>query len=349
MKIKQSIWFWILQFLGWGFITSVNIWGKIVARTELSKLFIYLEGFGFFVSGIIASLVIRTYLKRHISFDKLQTNEIKNTLIALLMGSITLFILLLFSSYLFYYVLNNKIPEVNNIQLFSTILNSFLFIIFWMLFYLSIKISIQFRKNRIERLELESSLKESQLNTLIGQVNPHFMFNSLNNIRALMLEDVDKSREMITRLSEILRYSLTKNNQNKIKISQELEMVESYIELNKIQFDDRLIFNKNIDNSILNIEIPPMIIQMLIENGIKHGISNLTNGGSITLNIYIKTNSLIIQVINSGKLITTNKSTRVGLKNIKKRLSLTYGTQFSFSISEKENTVIAVIKIPLNE
>ena len=339
--------FWVLQFFGWGSIAGINIWGKLVTRTELSKLYIYLEGFGFILSGILITLFIRKYLKKQITFNKFQSIEIKKILISFLFGSIAFYFLLLFFSYLSYYILNNTIPKVTNLQHLSTILNSFIFILFWMLFYLSIKISQKFRKNKIERLELETSLKESQLNTLIGQINPHFMFNSLNNIRGLMLEDVDKSREMITRLSDMLRYSLTKNNIHKITIIEELEMVENYIELSKIQLENRLEFKKEIDNSILGIEIPPMIIQMLIENAVKHGISNLPQGGLIMLKVLKKEKQLIIQVFNSGKLIINNNSTKLGLENIKKRLSLIYGNDSEFLLSEKEDMITAMIKIPL--
>jgi len=339
--------FWVLQFFGWGSIAGINIWGKLVTRTDLSKLYIYLEGFGFILSGILTTLFIRKYLKKQITFNKFQSIEIKKILISFLFGSIAFYFLLLFFSYLSYYILNNTIPKVTNLQHLSTVLNSFIFILFWMLFYLSIKISQKFRKNKIEKLELETSLKESQLNTLIGQINPHFMFNSLNNIRGLMLEDVDKSREMITRLSDMLRYSLTKNNIHKITITEELEMVENYIELSKIQLENRLEFKKEIDNSILGIEIPPMIIQMLIENAVKHGISNLPQGGLIMLKVLKKEKQLIIQVFNSGKLIINNNSTKLGLENIKKRLSLIYGNDSEFLLSEKEDMVTAMIKIPL--
>ncbi len=346
-SITKNTWFWLLQLIGWGFIAGINTWGKLMSKIELSKLYIYLEGFGFLLSGIITTLVVRKYLKKHLSFDKFQSNEIKTIFLAWFLGTIIFYILLLSFSYLTYYRLNNTIPEVNNLQHVSTILNSFIFILFWILFYLSIKISRQFRKNKIEKLELESSLKESQLNTLIGQINPHFMFNSLNNIRGLMLEDIDKSREMITRLSDMLRYSLTKTSQDKITISQELEMVDNYIALSKIQLEDRLIFKKEIDNSLLEKEIPPMIIQMLIENAIKHGVSNLTKGGIVQLQIQAINNLLIITVINPGKLKNKINSTKVGIENIKKRLNLLFGAKGIFNLSEIENQVIAKITIPL--
>ena len=97
----------------------------------------------------------------------------------------------------------------------------------WLVTYLVIKLLLKLNRDRIERLELNTTLKQAQLNTLKGQINPHFMFNSLNNIRGLMLEDVEKSREMLTKLSEILRYSLTKNNVDSIPVHEELEVVEN--------------------------------------------------------------------------------------------------------------------------
>ncbi len=162
-----------------------------------------------------------------------------------------------------------------------------------------------------------------------------------------MLEDVDKSREMITRLSDMLRYSLTKNGLDKISLSEELEMVENYIALSKIQLEERLIFTKEIDKTVLKTEIPLMLIQMLVENAIKHGISNLPNGGKVLLTISKNKNNLIIEVKNSGKLIIHKTSTKVGLENIKKRLSLMYGEKASFSLTEKAENVIARIRIPL--
>jgi sensor histidine kinase YesM len=341
---NKTILFWLLQIIGWGLPTGINVWGKLVMNTKLSKTYIYLEGFGFLLSGIIASLIVRWFLKKRLSFQKFKTKEFKTAVISLGIGGLLLFLLLFIFSTLFYFITHHALPKISSLEIISTLLNSYLFILFWLLIYLSIKI---YRINNIEKVELESSLKESQLNTLIGQINPHFMFNSLNNIRALMLEDIDKSREMITRLSDMLRYSLTKNSLHKIAIADELEMVENYIELSKIQLENRLEFKKEIDSSILGIEIPPMIIQMLIENAVKHGISNLPNGGLVMLKVLIKGEQLIIRVCNSGKLIMDKNSTKVGVNNIKKRLSLMYGNKAVFSLKENEDMVTAMIKIPL--
>ena len=343
MENKVTL-FWLLQIIGWGFPAGVNVWSKIIMTTKLSKTYIYLEGMGFVISGIIASLIVRWFLKKRLSFQNFKIKEFIIIAISLAIGGMVLFILLLGFSTLFYLFIYQKLPKMSSLEIISTLINSFLFIFFWLTLYLAIKI---YSINKINKIALESSLKESQLNTLIGQINPHFMFNSLNNIRALILEDVDKSREMITRLSDMLRYSLTKNNVHKIVIADELIMVENYIELSKIQLENRLEFKKEIDNTILTLEIPPMIIQMLIENAVKHGISNLADGGLIKLKVLTKNKELIIRVCNTGKLVTSKDSTKVGVANIKKRISLMYGNKASFSLKKNEDMVTAMIKTPL--
>ena len=217
----------------------------------------------------------------------------------------------------------------------------------WLFVFLTIKIYHQLKTVQLQQLQLESNLRASQLNTLKGQINPHFMFNSLNNIRGLILEDVTKARQMLTNLSETLRYSLTKSNSNAIALEDELEMVQNYIEISKIQFEQRLHFETKIDNESLHQQIPPMIIQMLIENAIKHGISNLKHGGTIQLITRVTNKQLYIEVTNSGTLKNKSNSTQVGLENIKQRLYLLYGNTATFTLSESNNQVIAIIKIPI--
>ena len=162
-----------------------------------------------------------------------------------------------------------------------------------------------------------------------------------------MLEDVEKSREMLTKLSEIIRYSLTKNNINDIPVREELEVVDNYIDLSKIQFEDRLEFEKQIEADTLDLRIPPMVIQLLIENAAKHGISNLKNGGRILLAIFKKDDDLFIEVRNTGKLNISKDSTKLGLKNIQQRLKLLYADKASFRLYEASDEVVAEIKIPL--
>ncbi|MBP4137892.1 sensor histidine kinase [Flavobacterium geliluteum] len=222
----------------------------------------------------------------------------------------------------------------------------FLFFL-WIIVYTIYKTTSQIKNNKMDRMEIENNLKDSQLNALKGQINPHFMFNSLNNIRGLILENPEKSREMITRLSEMLRYSLTKNDITKIALEEEIEMVENFIEISKIQLEERLNFTSEIEKNTLKLEIPPMIIQMLIENAVKHGISKLKDGGQISLQTKLENNSLLIFVSNTGMLTIEKDSTQLGIKNIEKRLQLIYGENASFKLQEIKNEVIAKIIIPI--
>ncbi|TCI85335.1 sensor histidine kinase [Tenacibaculum sp. M341] len=220
----------------------------------------------------------------------------------------------------------------------------------WIVWFVSITALDLFEEvkaSKIKNIALQATLKDAQLNTLKGQINPHFMFNSLNNIRGLMLEDVPKARYMLTTLSETLRYALTQNTTDAISLSAELDMVKKYVDLCKIQFEDRLEFTLNAEEATLSKEIPPMLLQILVENAIKHGIANLKSGGVVAINTEIEGGDLLIKVINSGKLIAPENTTQLGVNNVKQRLDLLYNNKASFTLKQIKEEVVATIKIPL--
>ncbi len=345
---KSNYSFWILQLLGWGFINMISIFALKKISTEL---LIYSIVFGMFI-GIFSTSILRWYLKRNIQFDSFGIKELIKIVVSFLLVA-ALFGAMNYGFGYFYAKFGPELSEAE-IQMFNNydkvwiqVFNALFLIGAWTVTYLAIKLLLKLNKNRIERLELNTHLKQAQLNTLKGQINPHFMFNSLNNIRGLMLEDVDKSREMLTKLSEILRYSLTKNNINAIAVEEELEMVDNYIDLSKIQFENRLEFVKELDKDVLQLQIPPMIIQLLIENAAKHGIANLKQGGRIVLSLKQEGELLVIEVRNTGKLQIGKNTTQLGLKNIRQRLKLLYADKASFSLNEIADEVVANIKIPL--
>ncbi|UII74908.1 histidine kinase [Flagellimonas sp. HMM57] len=340
--------FWTLQFLGWGFLSCLSL----IMLKNSSTEFLVFNVFGGMFIGIVSTSLLRYYLKHNLAFDDFGTKEIIKILLAALVASGIYALLNLSLGYL-YHEYGPKISddELQMLKMYDTtgllIFSSLLMVFSWVICYLVIKLLLKLNKDRIERLELNTNLKQAQLNTLKGQINPHFMFNSLNNIRGLMLEDVERSREMLTKLSEILRYSLTKNNSNAISVEEELEMVDNYIDLSKIQFEDRLEFVKDVDEDTLSLHIPPMIIQLLIENAAKHGISNLKRGGRIVLSLKKEEDQLIIEVKNTGKLQIGKNTTQLGLKNIRQRLKLLYADKASFNLNEVAGEVVAHIKIPM--
>lgn len=346
-KANRNKIFWALQFGGWGFLSLTSIF----FLEKLGPTFVTFNVITGILIGVGSTTALRYYL-RHIplenfNFEKLLKIAISTFVAAAIYGVL---------SFLLGYAYAKLGPDITEAQkqvlkafdnVWLLVFQSVFIVSCWVACYLVIRLIIKANQNRMERLELNTTLKQAQLNTLKGQINPHFMFNSLNNIRGLMLEDVERSREMLTKLSEMLRYSLTKNNVNGIPLEEELEMVDNYIALSKIQFENRLQFEKNIDKETEQIQIPPMLIQLLVENAAKHGISNLKEGGKIALATKKNGEHLFIDVKNSGKLKIAENSTQLGLKNIKQRLKLLYGEKASFSLKEEDNEVVANVKIPL--
>lgn len=313
-------------------------------RLELS--YIILEGLIWFTLVVLLTAGIQFCIDKFVKKDETLALKILKFLGLLVVASI-FFNLILWPviDVVYMSIQGKEATEYGKVP--TNIYNWFVWIV-WYLIWSFMNLYREVKAEKIKNAELQANLKESQLNTLKGQINPHFMFNSLNNIRGLMLEDVDRARNMLTNLSETLRYSLTKSNVNSIALEDELEMVENYVEISKIQFEDRLQFETNIDDTSLNKQIPPMIIQMLVENAIKHGISKLKSGGKVSLKTVVKNDSLHIEVANSGTLQSNKTSTQLGLQNIKKRLELLYGKSATFNLNEIEKQVVATIKIPLS-
>jgi len=210
-----------------------------------------------------------------------------------------------------------------------------------------------YKKKEIESLIWEAAVKDYELKTLKSQLNPHFMFNAMNSIRALIEEDPESAKVAITKLSNILRYSLQMERMERVPLEDEIETVKNYLDLERIRFEDRLKYKLDIDRSTQKIEIPPMMIQTLVENGIKHGVAKRTEGGEIHLKSKLMTTSngskLKIEIRNSGHFSEEQlkSSNGFGVNNTKHRLNLLFGDEAHFSImNENGNTVLAEIEIP---
>jgi LytS/YehU family sensor histidine kinase len=209
---------------------------------------------------------------------------------------------------------------------------------------------IYFIYNYLERynksLKLEATVKEIELNNLKAQLNPHFIFNAMNSIRALVDENPTKSKQAITQLSNILRNSLASDKKGLTKFEDELKIVMDYLSLESIRFEERLHTEYQIAQGSNDFWVPPFMIQTLVENGIKHGISQLTEGGTIILRTIIVDDELKIQISNSGHYVNGRKR-GLGLTNTVQRLKLLYGDAAYLRISnEKNNLVLTEVKIP---
>jgi hypothetical protein len=223
----------------------------------------------------------------------------------------------------------------------------------WVSFYLTAHFVRERRRAEIDALHLAAALSESRLHALQGQINPHFLFNSLNSLRALIDDSPDRARDAVTRLASMLRYSLSVDNRRTVPLKMELDAASDYLELERIRFEDRLSVRKNIDQKALTCAIPPMLIQTLFENAIKHGVSK--NEGSSTLSIDISAEPerqrVRIVVQNQGDLHNgTSNSTCVGLRNARERLQRLFGQDASLDVSqERPGWVKAVLELPYHD
>ena len=217
----------------------------------------------------------------------------------------------------------------------------------WVLAYTVYHYVEQTRLTELEKIMLKTSMREAEAKVLRSQLNPHFTFNALNSIRALVSEDPAKAQQSITQLSNLLRNSLLADRRKTVELREELKTVEDYLELEKVRYEERLQYKIKADPQTLYWQVPPMMLQTLVENGIKHGVSKLPKGGKLTVESSLDNNGLMICIKNAGSLGNTD-SGGVGLLNTAERLSILYGKDASFRIyQEKENTVCSEIIIPM--
>lgn len=223
-----------------------------------------------------------------------------------------------------------------------------IFVCSWIFIYISVSSNRRIRETELHNLRLQNSLKEAQLVNLGNQLNPHFLFNALNNIRFTIHENPEKADAMITALSEILRYSLESSKHEKVPVSEELAIIDRYIAIVKIQMESRLVFEKNIPEKLLPYLMPPMILQLLVENAIKHGIDELRYGGVIVLEGYEHEHDLKFMIKNNkpAKQNTTLHNMGIGLANIEQRLHLLYGDKASLKIVSTESNFSVVLLLP---
>jgi two-component system LytT family sensor kinase len=214
--------------------------------------------------------------------------------------------------------------------------------------------ALYFIYNYFERyntsLKLEASMKEIELSNLKSQLNPHFIFNALNSIRALVDENPSKSKQAINQLSNILRNSLVTEKKGLTSFDEELKIVKDYLGLESIRFEERLKTEFDIDPESNQFLVPPLMIQTLVENGIKHGVSKLTQGGIIQVKTKVDNDYLKIYIRNSGQFHLNggkHRSGGLGMENTRQRLKLIYGNEASFRIlTENSSFVLTELIIP---
>jgi hypothetical protein len=223
----------------------------------------------------------------------------------------------------------------------------------WFSLYLTAHFVRERRRAEIDSLQLAAALSESRLRTLQAQINPHFLFNSLNSLRALIDDSPERARDAVTRLASVLRYSLSVDNRRTVPLKMELDAASDYLELERIRFEDRLTVRKKIDPKTLSCAIPPMLVQTLFENAIKHGVSKNEGSSVLSIDVTAEPDNERVRIVvqNQGDLHNgSSNSTCVGLRNARERLQRLFGQDASLDVSqERPGWVKAVLELPYHE
>jgi sensor histidine kinase YesM len=343
--LKRKNLYWISQVSGWSLFVVVNL--LILSSFEaipLNRIALWiLLG----IYGVGFSHLYRLYIKNNNWANLPLKKIIPRILIASFIVALIIYIPVYGSGYLLGVEREEKHLTA---AIIASILNITSVILVWSLIYFAIHFFENSKKAEIETLIFEAAVKDFELKTLKAQLNPHFMFNAMNSIRELIEEDPQNAKDAITKLSNLMRYTLKIERTETVQLAEELKTIQDYLDLEKIRFEERLQYKIQSTPSADRVEIPPMMVQTLVENGIKHGISKLTQGGNVNINATAEDSNLIVEIRNSGKFDeeALRNSHGFGVSNTKHRLSLLYGENASLTLfNENNNTVLAKLKIPL--
>lgn len=218
----------------------------------------------------------------------------------------------------------------------------------WSLIYFTYIFFQRFRKEEIKNLQLEAARNEYELRRLRDQMNPHFIFNAMNTIRALIDEDPKKAKMAVTQLSNVLRSSLQAGKRELIPLSTELDIVRDYLEIEKARYEERLTVDIQVSPESERAGIPPLLLQTIVENCIKHGIAKIPEGGRIGIISKVSDGTVDVYVFNSGRYDPEQTSdSSLGLENTRDRLDLSFGKDAWLTIGNHgENEVKTTIHLP---
>lgn len=308
--------YWILQISGWYLISIIGIISTYnwLGEWQWSIAFLHVS------SSTLCILIT------HHSRTWLGSNKRLNGNVYQIAKTILIFVPIatafeLFFIYCLLVIITHDIWVLTPAEFFSTIISSFVFFLLWVSLYTLYKLFLRYRHSEAEKWKLEAELLETELDLLKSQINPHFIFNALNNIRSLISENPENARNAVTSLSKLLRVSFKLENNLTIPLQEELSIVKEYIKLQQIHLDHRLDV-RWLGNDLKNqYRIPSLGIQTLVENAIKHGARDTNGCYFLQIKLIENHQSLHVSISNYGSLNGTyNSSNGIGLSNLKRRL-----------------------------
>ena len=341
--------YWILQILGWGLYFGSNFISQGLDPFELGEKAVQNQRTELAIHSLFFFLTTHVFIRNIIIKRKWVQINIARVIPRILGVILLASILANLLTFLMYYVFGTR--SFHDPSLVTEVLLLFATSIVLFILWSTVYFLYHYLESNNRSLKYEAAMNEMHLNQLKAQLNPHFIFNALNSMRALVDEEPAKAKIAITQLSNILRNSLITDKKRVVNFRNELNTVKDYLALEGIRFEERLKVRYRIDPSSDRFDVPPMMLQTLVENAIKHGVSNLMEGGLIEIQSAVHDSILVIKIRNSGQLLPNRKKTStrsgVGLVNTKERLKLIYGDAATFNIyNENDKFVVTEVKIP---
>ena len=232
------------------------------------------------------------------------------------------------------------------------VMSSFYILLCWSGLYFGIKYYQQFQDQTERTLQATAAAHQAQLKMLRYQLNPHFLFNTLNAISTMVLDGAKDSANLaISRLSDFLRYTLENDPMKRVTLGSELGALDLYLEIEKVRFGDRLIIHKEVGNQAMQALVPSLILQPLIENAIKYAVTPSEDGGTLTISAKVHDQMLILKLSDNGPGLNngqkTNNGSGVGLQNTRERLQQFYGDRQAFTLAPNDPSgLVVTINIP---
>ncbi|MFZ0471315.1 MAG: histidine kinase [Bacteroidales bacterium] len=278
-------------------------------------------------------------------------NKVMSTIInVILTGSVTIVLWLFVTRPL----VRAMVPEKEDYDLFwHTVLvfrvaaGVLIFFVVTLIYYLYLS-ATQLAEKASRQAQLEAQVREGELKMLRAQINPHFLFNSLNSMSSLTLTDPMKAREMILKLSDFMRYSLSSHNEQPVTLQNEMESLRLYLEIEKVRFGERLIIEEDIQPECLTALLPGMLLQPLYENAVKHGVYESTETVVIRTSAHKENGLVVISVSNNidPESVVTRKGAGIGLINVRSRLELFFGEKADLTVTRKDDSFNVTVKFP---
>ena len=335
--------YWTCQAAGWGAFTLYALTGYVAAVGRAQVRAIDVASFLFFDAIVcpLATHGLRWWMRAH-GWLALPVRRLAPRLVAvvpLIAGTITAGVVAFIAL-----TRNGRIPPADTIVgmaiAFSLAMTGWLAIYF--------QVVSRRRQQTLERQTLELSIvaRDAQLRALRAQINPHFLFNALNSLRGLIAEDPPRAASMVTGFAGLMRYALQSDRNETVTVAEELAAVDDYLELERMRFEERLRVERVVSPDARDARLPPMLLQLLVENAIKHGVANLRHGGVVRIGVAIVDARLEIRVWNTG-VLSSSDGGGVGLDNARERLRLLYGPSASLTLEGGNGFVVATLRIPL--